>query len=266
MVEGRRARLVSKRSLRFRCHLAGDANGCGTPYAIVVFLRGPSYPSCWSARSSLKHLDLDAIRFTHLHVDHSADLPALVKASYFTGRDRDLPIYGPAGDDRMPTPDAWLASLFAAPARAWHYFSEYPETDRKNDYKLRPRTVTLAAGERFTETIGPFRIAAVPVVHTPSPPSTGGWTSTTARSPLGDARTRTRTLETLAEGSDPPARKKGRERPFFLCPAHPAGVGITAPAAGSAPRSGRAPLARPGRRTCTASRGPRRGFGNPIRP
>src|SRR5260370_42680707 len=34
---------------------------------------------------------LDAILFTHLHIDHSADFPALIKSSYFEERRLPLP-------------------------------------------------------------------------------------------------------------------------------------------------------------------------------
>ena len=37
--------------------------------------------------------DLCAVVFTHLHVDHSSDFPALIKASFFEDRNDDLPIF-----------------------------------------------------------------------------------------------------------------------------------------------------------------------------
>jgi len=46
-------------------------------------------------RSGAKVEDLQAILFTHFHVDHSSDFPAYVKGSFFTSRDEDLMIYGP---------------------------------------------------------------------------------------------------------------------------------------------------------------------------
>src|SRR4051812_35765066 len=39
--------------------------------------------------------DLDVILLTHLHVDHTADLAALVKSSFFEERRRPLPLFGP---------------------------------------------------------------------------------------------------------------------------------------------------------------------------
>jgi ribonuclease BN (tRNA processing enzyme) len=46
--------------------------------------------------------DIEAILLTYLHVDHSADLPALVKPSFFSERSIELPVYGPTGNRRMP--------------------------------------------------------------------------------------------------------------------------------------------------------------------
>jgi len=39
---------------------------------------------------------LDVILFTHFHVDHSSDFPALMFSSWFGERARPLPVYGPA--------------------------------------------------------------------------------------------------------------------------------------------------------------------------
>ena len=55
-------------------------------------------------RSGAEMEDLDLILFTHFHVDHSADLPALIKSSFFDNRTRDLPVYGPSGNYWMPNP------------------------------------------------------------------------------------------------------------------------------------------------------------------
>ncbi len=37
--------------------------------------------------------DLDAILLSHLHVNHSNDLPDLIKASFFSARNRDIFIW-----------------------------------------------------------------------------------------------------------------------------------------------------------------------------
>jgi ribonuclease BN (tRNA processing enzyme) len=42
-------------------------------------------------------------KFTHFHVDQSADFPALIFSSWFEERDRPLPVYGPAGNSEFPS-------------------------------------------------------------------------------------------------------------------------------------------------------------------
>src|SRR5499427_5655152 len=55
---------------------------------------------------------LDAILFTHFHVDHSGDFAALVKSSWFEDRTRPLPVYGPPGNDFMPSTTEFVHDLF----------------------------------------------------------------------------------------------------------------------------------------------------------
>lgn len=62
--------------------------------------------------SGAKIEELNVVLLTHLHVDHSADLPALIKASYFTDRTKDLPVYGPTGNSVMPDTTSFVQALF----------------------------------------------------------------------------------------------------------------------------------------------------------
>jgi len=147
--------------------------------------------------------ELDAILLTHLHVDHSADLPALVKAAYFTGRTRQLPVYGPAGNRYLPAVDAWLRELFSAPGGAWPYLADNLVDTPGNDLKLVPRVVSPADDQRFEDRVGPFDIAAVPVVHGPIPAlawrvEAGGCSVTFS----GDTSNARHSLEGLAMDSD----------------------------------------------------------------
>lgn len=75
------------------------------------------------AESGGKFEDLDAILLTHLHVDHSADLPAFVKAGYFTERNRPLDVLGPTGNHEMPDTKQWLNSLFGQ--SGYRYLADY---------------------------------------------------------------------------------------------------------------------------------------------
>jgi ribonuclease BN (tRNA processing enzyme) len=111
--------------------------------------------------------DLDVILLTHLHVDHSADLPYLIKASFFTTRDRDLPIYGPTGNRLMPATTEFVRDLFG-PHGAFRYLSSY--LDGSENYRLIPHDVIASAKARqLVLATSNYRITAVPVHHGPVP-------------------------------------------------------------------------------------------------
>jgi ribonuclease BN (tRNA processing enzyme) len=62
-------------------------------------------------RSGARLRDLDAILLTHLHPDHTSDLPALL---WYSNRSRSapLPLVGPSGNAAFPGSAAFLARLF----------------------------------------------------------------------------------------------------------------------------------------------------------
>jgi len=119
-------------------------------------------------QSGADFADLDAIALSHLHVDHSADLPALVKAGYFSSRDRDLPIFGPAEGWLMPSTEVFLNRLLG-PGGAYAYLAHYLDPPGGGAYALRPATVSPG-----DSTASPFRndhfgLSAVAVPHGPLP-------------------------------------------------------------------------------------------------
>jgi ribonuclease BN (tRNA processing enzyme) len=112
--------------------------------------------------------DLDMILLTHMHVDHVADLPALIKASYFTGRSRDLPLFGPSGNLLMPGTTMLARALFGGEQGAFRYLSDY--LDGGEAYRLLPRT--LDARGRAQQEVwkrDDLRLVTVPVHHGPIP-------------------------------------------------------------------------------------------------
>jgi ribonuclease BN (tRNA processing enzyme) len=96
-------------------------------------------------RSGASLADLDLLLFTHFHVDHSSDLPALVKASYFTGRDQDLPLFGPDGNPRVPGAGEFVDSLLG-PQGAWPYLQDY--LDGSADWRLRVSELDASSSTR----------------------------------------------------------------------------------------------------------------------
>ncbi len=78
--------------------------------------------------------DLQAITFTHFHIDHSADFPALLKASFFDARDQDLPVFGPMGNHTLPSTEDFVQRLL----NNWMYMSGYlTDNDR---YQIIPQS------------------------------------------------------------------------------------------------------------------------------
>ncbi len=90
-------------------------------------------------KTSANFNDLNAILLTHLHVDHSADLPALFKGAYFIGRKTPLLIYGPEGNDWMPSVSDFIHSLFSAASGSYRYLSDI--MDSHSDFRLIVHTV-----------------------------------------------------------------------------------------------------------------------------
>ena len=86
--------------------------------------------------------DLDVILLTHLHVDHTADLAALVKSSYFEERRRPLPIFGPVGNADFPATTAFVADLFEPHRGAYRYLGDFVH-GRDGGYALQAQDVTL---------------------------------------------------------------------------------------------------------------------------
>src|ERR1700730_13665407 len=68
---------------------------------------------------------LDAVLFTHLHIDHSADFPALINSSYFEERKLPLPVYGPPGNENFPSTTEFVADLFDGKRGAYRYLADF---------------------------------------------------------------------------------------------------------------------------------------------
>ena len=83
--------------------------------------------------------DLDVILLTHLHIDHTADLPALLKSSFFVRRSKDLPIYGPKNNKFMPSTKSFIERLFKNNKGAWQYMGDY--LDGTASFQLKAHTI-----------------------------------------------------------------------------------------------------------------------------
>jgi ribonuclease BN (tRNA processing enzyme) len=77
------------------------------------------------AEAGARFEDLDWIGLSHVHADHSADFPALLKSGYFSGRQRALPITGPAGDGQFPGLKTWLRRLLDRKSGVYAYLGSF---------------------------------------------------------------------------------------------------------------------------------------------
>jgi ribonuclease BN (tRNA processing enzyme) len=93
-------------------------------------------------QSGAKFEDLQGILLTHLHVDHSADLPAFIKGSYFTPRSENLSIFGPAANELMPSTSDFIQRLMGDKG-AFAYLSGYVNKRDNADYKIVATDVPL---------------------------------------------------------------------------------------------------------------------------
>jgi ribonuclease BN (tRNA processing enzyme) len=108
---------------------------------------------------------LDVILFTHFHVDHSGDFAALIKSSWFEDRRRPLPIYGPPGNDFMPTTTEFVSDFFGDKRGAYRYLSELLAPGEEGSYKMQPHEVTTDSTPALVFRRGDLAASAVRVVH-----------------------------------------------------------------------------------------------------
>jgi ribonuclease BN (tRNA processing enzyme) len=158
--------------------------------------------------------DLDVILFTHLHADHTADLPALIKSSFFEDRTRPLPIYGPDGNKFMPSTVAFVRTQFDSVRGAYRYLGGFLNPLARGGYKLQPQDVRPLSGKLKAgrqpgdEIVYPFAnnrlyASAVPVTHGNIPAL--AWRITAGGKGLvfsGDTNGRGEQLARLAQGAD----------------------------------------------------------------
>jgi ribonuclease BN (tRNA processing enzyme) len=91
--------------------------------------------------SGAKMSQLDVILFSHFHVDHSADFPALIFSSWFEDRARPLPVYGPAGTSDFPSTVDFVHSFFNSRNGIYRYLSILLVPQEDGGYGLQPHNV-----------------------------------------------------------------------------------------------------------------------------
>ena len=110
---------------------------------------------------------LDFVGLSHLHTDHSADFPALLKSGYFSGRKRPLTVAGPGAGGPFPGLHAWFTSMLDGGTGAFGYLSGYLDGSG-GLAKLEPVEISRDTSEPSTVFGGEssdVMVAALPVPH-----------------------------------------------------------------------------------------------------
>ena len=109
--------------------------------------------------------DLDAIVWTHLHADHSADFPSFVNGSRFLERERPLTILGPEGNDTSPDAKTFVQRMIGADG-AYPYLSDFLTRQSSGGYQLRVWNVPSRGRKRWAGFGSDhLHLAAIPVHH-----------------------------------------------------------------------------------------------------
>ena len=103
--------------------------------------------------------DLEAVLITHLHIDHVVGLPALMKAGYFSNRERPLNILGPKQNNYFPGLTEYINLQFGKNG-AYRYMSDILSTQSES-FSIYPYEMSSNEVQSFND----IKITAVSVNH-----------------------------------------------------------------------------------------------------
>ncbi len=175
------------------CRVSASAQSCGTT-GLAVQVLGSGGPEMQDKRASTSYLiwehgrarvmvdagggsalrfgesgaqmsQVDVFLFSHFHVDHSGDFPALIFSSWFEDRKRPLPVFGPPGNEYMPSTTEFVHDLFSEPHGAWRYLSDLVEPGAEGSYTLKPHNVDAGPTPLLVFRNADMAVYAVRVIH-----------------------------------------------------------------------------------------------------
>jgi ribonuclease BN (tRNA processing enzyme) len=89
----------------------------------------------------------------------------LIKSSWFEDRKRPLPIYGPAGNEFMPSTTEFVSDFFGEKHGAYRYLSELLVPGEEGAYKMQPHDVVAGSTPMAVLRSGDLIVSAVRVIH-----------------------------------------------------------------------------------------------------
>ncbi len=193
--------------------------------AVVVDLGGGAALRFREAGAKLA--DVQLIALSHLHVDHSADLPQLVKSALFERRRQPLLLFGPGAGGAFSATSTWAKLLTEEKTGAFAYLADYLTPGLLSGYALKASDVSPAANEiRDVFTGSGIKAVAAPVKHADIPAL--AWRIEIGGKRIafsGDGDGRNGNLERLAENADlliahhaVPEGTRGGELDYHMAP------------------------------------------------
>lgn len=174
--------------------------------ASLIFDAGPgSFQRFKQSSGNFDHVR--AMFFSHLHVDHSADFSAYIKAANFTERASDLHVFGPS-ESEFPITIGLQAFVERSIGSEglYPYLSRYLDPKSNAPYHIRPSTFQWTYEDLEIKEIyrdADFTVSTVSVHHGPIPAL--GYRVDVAGCRIsftGDMSGRLRAMPELAENSD----------------------------------------------------------------
>jgi ribonuclease BN (tRNA processing enzyme) len=133
----------------------------GNQGKVLVDAGGGAYVRFGQAQA--KFSDLSMILVSHLHPDHSSDLPGVLWSGRMT-RDDMLPIVGPSGNEAAPAFNDFLTRLFDPKNGSWEVLSSVVAPGP--GVKLDPRVVDVTKAEPTTVyDRGGMKVTAMGIPH-----------------------------------------------------------------------------------------------------
>jgi len=124
---------------------------------VLVDFGGGAFLRYGQAKAKIE--DLQVILLTHLHIDHVVELPALMKAGYFSDRKDELLMIGPSGNEYFPGFNKFIQLQFGEKG-AYKYMSDIL-TPHSDSFSLK----TLEVKEDQAFDFSDLTIKAVKVNH-----------------------------------------------------------------------------------------------------